>query len=83
MPTKTDRERYVNEQVSLWLINDGDHYFVAQAFDGDLDGLARYVRQVLTTARRPTAPWQVAQELEPGDFERIDWAALAADLREE
>lgn len=85
----SERGRKVTEQVSMWIVNDGDHYFAARVYarddraNGALndDGLlAEYLNAVIRWAVRPSAPWQVAQELAPNDHGRIDWRSVADDL---
>jgi hypothetical protein len=89
----SERGRWVTDEVSLWINNDGDYYETAHHYahmdymDGMLTGnnglLAEYLGTILQGAVKPSAPWHVAQELSPNDYERIDWRSVADDLLSE
>lgn len=89
----SDRGRYVTEQVSLWIQNDGEfvddirrRVDVAREIarrDPELLDLAAYLSEIIRHAMPYTAPWQVAQELAPNDYDRIDWQSIARDLLED
>lgn len=81
----SERGREVTEQVALWITNDGDHYFQAQAYAdaGDLSELERYVTDTIRGAHQPAPAWYVGRDLAPNDFDRIDWESVAHDLTEE
>ena len=79
----SERARYVTEQVSLWIQNDGDCYGHAQDLLATPDVLGSWLRLVLKTSVEGSAPWYVAQELAPNDYDRIDWETIAKDLTEE
>jgi len=79
-----ERGLYVTEQVSLWIVNDGEHYFHAvrkagMATDSTF-AIASFIRQTLKTAPNGSVAWHVAQELAPNDYGRIDWKSVVNDL---
>ena len=82
----SERGRYVTEQVALYLANEGtevDGRRVAfrcadLADSGDLAALATFARATITSLPE-AAP--VRRELAVNDWERIDWAAVADEVR--
>ena len=76
----SERGRYVTEQVSLWIQNDGVFFEPAKGMASEPRVLGIYLTIAIKTARRGTAPWHVAQELAANDYGRIDWAQVARDL---
>jgi hypothetical protein len=78
----SDRERYVTDQVLLWLEN--DHHHSTQALTavalGNAPMLRRYLSLVIHMARRGDAAWHVRQELAANNYDHVDWAALGAAL---
>jgi hypothetical protein len=79
----SERGRYVTEQVSLWIQNDGDHYYEARDRAHNPERLRAYLGSVIRRAAEDSAPWYVAQELAPNDWDRVDWAQIAEDLRDQ
>jgi hypothetical protein len=78
----SERGRYVTEQVAVWLENDGE--YIAEAREVAEEGtetLGAWVTTVLADSREYSAPWQVAQELAPNDWARIDWAIVAERIK--
>lgn len=79
----TDRSKEVTHLVSVWVVNDGDHFYNARHMirEGGSGALACYLLGVLKSAPEFSAPWQTAQDLAPNDYaHRIDWDAVAAEL---
>lgn len=82
----SERGREVTEQVALWIENDGQRIDKARDLYGDgrdfeLRAMVTYLRMQLQTALRSSAPWQVAQDLSPRDYDRIDWAIVAERIK--
>lgn len=83
----SERARYVTDLVSMWIVNDGEHFHEARRAAGSdwaarsgYSELREYAERIIRTARRTTAPWHVAQELAPNDYARIHWADVANQL---
>jgi hypothetical protein len=71
----------VTDEVSRWIINDGDHYHAARARAMDtVESLETYIRSVLADAPHQSAAWHVSNELSVRDLDRIDWPEVADDL---
>lgn len=72
----------LTDMVETWIINDGQYYFEARerARDG-AEELGQYLRFVLRvpSARNGFAE-EVANELAPNDYDRIDWQQIAETL---
>ena len=80
----SDSAKWITEQVSMWINNDGDHYFRARSVAKQApEELGAYLKPILCHARPQSAPWHLAQELAPNDYDRIDWASVAEDLASE
>jgi hypothetical protein len=80
---QTDRERAVTEMVSLWITNDGDRYETARAFASVYGGGHEFILHMKRLVRQAplySAPWYVAQDMSPNDYNRVDWASVARDL---
>lgn len=85
----TDRARteYVSEIIALFIANegefDGDQRIAERAArlagDGDIPGLRRYVRLIITSGRTLGAR-QVRDELAANDWDRVDWSRVADEL---
>lgn len=84
MSEHSDRARYVTEQVSLWIQNDGDHHpFVMRLIEQmeSNNAVADYLKSVLKySPPYGSAPWQVAQELAANDYDRINWDDVVRNL---
>lgn len=78
----SDRRRYVTNQVSMWVCNDRNIYFQARQMAAEVSAidLGSYLIPIIQRARPHSTPWQVAQELAPNDYNRIDWSSVAEDL---
>lgn len=77
----SDRGAYVTEQVKLWIANDSDYVRQAQTVARiGTEHLAEFAKDVVLTAPRHSAPWHVAQELAPNDWDRINWKQVAEEL---
>lgn len=82
----SERGRYVTEQVSVWIENDGEligeaRYRLLAYGVKPGNAFVRYLEALLRNAPRHSAPWQVAQELSPNDYDRIDWEAVADRIK--
>lgn len=78
----TERAREVTEQVAVWIENDGQRIDVARrCVEFGVKPLRTYLTMQLQTALRSSAPWQVAQDLSPRDYDRIDWAMVAERIK--
>jgi hypothetical protein len=81
----SDRGRHVTDQVSTWICNDRAHIEAARSV-AQVHGTERLGQHLTTVIRQSpahTAPWHVAQELAPNDYGRVDWQAVADDLKVE
>lgn len=78
----SDRGRYVTNQVTLWICNDSNYIKAARKAIKH-DALPDLLSSILLTSQPYSAPWQVAQELAPNDYNRIDWSSVAEDLTTE
>lgn len=79
----SERGRYVTDRVSVWIVNDGDHFDRAQTLLATTPGteaLGTFLSLELRAARKGTAAWHTAQELAPNDYKRIDWEEVAHQL---
>lgn len=79
-PEHSERARYVTEQVSLWIQNDGEWNALARGRADDPDRLRAFLGSVIRRSPQGKAAWHVAQELTPNDWDRIDWKAVAEEL---
>lgn len=81
----SERGRYVTEQVAVWIENDGEHIADARRLLEwrGVPGLEKFLRNVMNAAPNHSAPWQVAQELAPNDYGRVDWATVADRIKPE
>lgn len=87
MGEHSPRGAEVTEQVAVWIENDGELLPTARYKLGLYDvkpgnGFVRWMEQTLRNAREHTAPWQVAQDLSPNDYDRIDWVMVADRVRD-
>lgn len=81
---RSERGRYVTEQVRLWIVNDSDHYHQAQdAARKGAKELEVLLRGILRHPVAQSAPWQVSRELAPNDYNRIHWDEVAEELKGE
>lgn len=79
----SDRGRWVTFQVQLWIENDGANIVKARELAKQgTQNMAVHLTGLLVTSNPYSAPWQVAQELAPNDYDRIDWESIAVELRE-
>lgn len=78
----TERQKYVTEQVAVWIENDGKYVQDAKALAkaDDVPALRRYLVKTIRFSRRGEAAWHVSRELAPNDFDRIRWDLVAASL---
>ena len=81
----SDRGKYVTELVSTWICNDGAFYNKARnCASRGVRSLECYILYLLRDFDPPLpTPLQVAQELAPNDYNRIDWQSIADDLLQE
>jgi len=82
----------VTDMVATWIISESDfldhngaHKRVAEhasdyAAGNNLDGLRSFTTSVLRQSRGSSAAREVADELAPNDYDRIDWSGVAAAL---
>lgn len=77
----SERGRYVTEQVTLWIENDGKNIESAKKAAKESDAaLKECLVWLIKYSPRSSAAWQVRQELATNDFDRIDWAAVRASV---
>jgi hypothetical protein len=77
----SDRGRYVTEQVALWIENDSNYIDGARrAAHTGTEHLRQYLTLIISGAPAYSAPWQVAQEMAPNDWDRVDWESIKKDL---
>jgi hypothetical protein len=82
----SERAREVTEQVALWIENDGERIEAARYKLGVYgvapgNAFVKYLEVALRDARPYSAPWQVAQNLSPNDYDRIDWDMVAERIK--
>ena len=82
-PEFSERARYVTEQVSLWIQNDGDYIEQARERAHDPERLRAFLGSVIRRAPKGQAAWHVAAELAPNDWDRVHWDDVAEALRED
>lgn len=83
-PEHSDRAKWVTNQVALWIANDSDYIGIARGrLTHGIEVMAEYLTLVIRTGKPYSAPWQVAQELAPSDYDRIRWDDVADEIREE
>lgn len=82
----------VTDMVATWIISESDfldhngtHKRIAEhandyADGNNLDGLRSFTTNVLRQSRGNSAAREVADELAPNDYDRIDWSEVAAAL---
>lgn len=89
MAEHSERGRYISEIIALWIANDGDidpdhgeriAFVAAREAARSHQDLAQYATTLIRTARTGSAAAHVRAELAANDFDRIDWAAVSAEL---
>lgn len=78
------RAAEVTEQVAVWIENDGERIKAArEKLKIGVEYFGVWVTRVLQHAPLYSAPWQVAQDMSPRDYMRVDWGKVADRIKAE
>lgn len=66
--------------ISTWIVNDESYCWQAKNVADDPASLAEFIIESLQDAPVDSGAWYTAQEMTPADYDRVDWAEIAATL---